>query len=201
MKIESTHSIEITDFVELAQINPKFFYKPYFLEPQKGGEKGYGLLHRALTETGKVGVAKVAIKSREYLAAVKPDGLFLILELMHFAQEVLEPDELNGGVQEVAPRELEMAKQLIGAMTADWEPAKYQDQYQTALKTMIEEKIQNRPASAPALPSKQQMTGDIMEILRQSLLKTIETKKKPARTSPRTSTAGLVKAKRVAGKR
>ena len=85
-----------------------------------------------------------------------------------------------------------MAKQLIGAMTSDWEPTKYQDQYQTALKMMIEEKIQNRPASAPALPSKKQMTGDIMEILRQSLLKTIETKKKPARSSPRTSTAGLV---------
>ena len=78
VKIESTHSIEITDFVEQAQINPKFFYKPYFLEPQKGGEKSYALLHRALSDTGKIGVAKVAISSREYLAAVKPDGLFLI---------------------------------------------------------------------------------------------------------------------------
>ena len=95
VKIESTHSIEITDFVELAQINPKFFYKPYFLEAQKGGEKGYTLLHRALAETGKIGIAKVAIKNREYLAAVKPDGLFLILELMHFAQEVLEPEGLK----------------------------------------------------------------------------------------------------------
>ena len=89
VKIEATHSVEITDFVEQAQINPKFFYKPYFLEPQKGGEKSYALLHRALSDTGKIGVAKVAISSREYLAAVKPDGLFLILELMHFAHEVL----------------------------------------------------------------------------------------------------------------
>src|SRR4029453_13202016 len=85
VKIESTHSVEITDFVEQAEINPKFFYKPYFLEPHKGGEKGVAPFQRALSGTGKVGFAKVAIQSREYLAAVKPDGLFLILELMHFA--------------------------------------------------------------------------------------------------------------------
>src|SRR5262245_7203562 len=68
VEIESTHTIEITDFVELSEINPKYFYKPYFLEAQKGGEKGYALLHRALAESGKVGIAKVAIRSREYLA-------------------------------------------------------------------------------------------------------------------------------------
>ena len=82
VRIESTHSIDITDFVELEQVDPKFFYKPYFLEPQKGGEKAYALLHKALSGTGKIGVAKVVISNREYLAAVKPDGLFLILELM-----------------------------------------------------------------------------------------------------------------------
>src|SRR5215207_346048 len=71
VQIESTHSVEINEFVDLAQINPKFFYKPYFLEAQKGGEKAYALLHRALRETGKVGIAKVAISSREHLAAVK----------------------------------------------------------------------------------------------------------------------------------
>jgi DNA end-binding protein Ku len=79
VRIESIHSIEINDFIHADDVNPKYFYKPYFLEAQKGGEKGYALLHRALIETGKVGVAKVAIRSREYLAAVKPDGLFLML--------------------------------------------------------------------------------------------------------------------------
>src|SRR5206468_533978 len=72
VQIESTHSVEITDFVDQAQINPKFFYKPYFLEPQKGGEKAYALLHKALTTAGKLGVAKVAIQKREYLAAATP---------------------------------------------------------------------------------------------------------------------------------
>ena len=146
VKIESTHSVEITDFVEQAQINPKFFYKPYFLEPQKGGEKSYAVLHRALSDTGKIGVAKVAISSREYLAAVKPDGLFLILELMHFAHEVLEPESLtSAGDREVAPKELEMAKKLIDAMTTEWEPTKYKDQYQTAVMEMIEN---SRPSGA-----------------------------------------------------
>src|ERR1043165_5100627 len=87
VQIESMHAIEITDFIDADDVNPKYFYKPYFLEAQKGGEKGYALLHRALIETGMIGIAKVAIRSREYLAAVKPDGLFLMLELMHFAAE------------------------------------------------------------------------------------------------------------------
>src|SRR5947207_8263540 len=97
VRIESTHSIDITDFVELKQVDPKFFYKPYFLEPQKGGEKAYTLLHRALTGTSKIGIAKVVISNREHLASVKPDGLFLILELMHFASEILSPEELKNG--------------------------------------------------------------------------------------------------------
>src|ERR1700716_2618290 len=97
VKIESTHSIDITDFVQLDHVDPKFFYKPYFLEPQKGGEKAYALLHKALVGTGKIGVAKVVISNREYLASVKPDGLFLVLELMHFASEVLSAEELNRG--------------------------------------------------------------------------------------------------------
>src|SRR5215471_7838688 len=71
----SFRQLRASDFVEQAQINPKFFYKPYFLEPQKGGEKAYALLHKALTSSNKLGVAKVAIQEREYLAAVKPDGL------------------------------------------------------------------------------------------------------------------------------
>ncbi len=95
VRIESTHSIDITDFVDLELVDPKFFYKPYFLEPQKGGEKAYALLHKALSGTGKIGIAKVVIANREYLAAVKPDGLFLVLELMHFASEVLTPEEFE----------------------------------------------------------------------------------------------------------
>src|SRR3954449_8829002 len=114
VRIESTHSIDITDFVDLTQVDPKFFYKPYFLEPQKGGEKAYGLLHKALAGTGKIGIAKVVISNREHLASVKPDGLFLILELMHFASEILSPEALkNAPTSAITDKELKMAQTLI----------------------------------------------------------------------------------------
>jgi DNA end-binding protein Ku len=198
VKIESTHSIEITDFVEQAQINPKFFYKPYFLEPQKGGEKSYALLHRALSDTGKVGVAKVAISNREYLAAVKPDGLFLILELMHFAHEVLEPESLtSAGDREVAPKELEMAKKLIEAMTTEWEPTKYKDQYQTAVMEMIENKAAHRaPSAQPEIARSPSNIVDLVAVLQQSLQNAGTRKKQTERGGRPKSTAALLKQKR-----
>jgi DNA end-binding protein Ku len=198
VKIESTRSVEITDFVVQAQINPKFFYKPYFLEAQKGGEKAYSLLHRALTDTGKVGVAKVAIQSREYLAAVKPDGLFLILELMHFAHEVLEPESLKSAAErDVAPKELEMAKALVEAMTTEWEPTKYKDQYQTAIMEMIEEKALKRaPSSAPLAPRPASNIVDMVAVLQESLKKAEADRKPPLKASK--PAAATVKAKKKA---
>src|SRR6476646_7025669 len=121
VRIESTHSIDITDFVDLTQVDPKFFYKPYFLEPQKGGEKAYALLHRALAGTGRIGIAKVVIRNSEHLASVKPDGLFLILELMHFASEILSPEELKSGpTSAITDKELKMAQSLIESMSVPW---------------------------------------------------------------------------------
>jgi len=199
VEIESTHTVEITDFVEVAQINPKFFYKPYFLEAQKGGERAYSLLHRALVETGKVGIAKVAIKSREYLAAVKPDGLFLMLELMHFAQEVLEPEELKpANATDVAANELKMAKALVESMTSDWEPTKYEDRYQKALMEVIDEKVQKRPHVSKAPARTASNVVDILAVLQESLAKNADTKKKSGGTSKPTNrtTSALVKAKR-----
>ena len=203
VKIESTNSIEITDFVEQAEINPKFFYKPYFLEPQKGGEKGYTLLHRAMQETGKLGIAKVAIRNREYLAAIKPDGFFIILELMHFAQEVLEPETLKSAEGlDVTPKELAMAKQLIETLAAPWEPAKYEDQYQTALKQVIEAKLHQQPLETKAARVAPAMETDILAVLQQSLARAGTSKsatavKEPAsKTGRKTSTATLVKQKR-----
>ena len=198
VKIESTHSIEITDFVEQSQINPKFFYKPYFLEAQKGGEKPYALLYKALLETGKIGIAKVAILSREYLAAVKPDGLFLILELMHFAHEVLEPEALKTPAEkDVSPKELAMAKALIESMTTEWEPAKYKDQYRAAVMELIEEKAQKRPPSIkPIAPRMASNVVDLVAVLQESLQKVGTKKGEPKSSSRERSTNALVKQKR-----
>src|SRR4029077_15088352 len=131
----------------------------------------YAVFHRALSATGKIGVAKVAISSREYLAAIKSDGLFLILELMHFAHEVLEPESLtSAGDREVAPKELEMAKKLIDAMTTEWEPTKYKDQYETAVMKMIESKAADRsPSAKPDTTRTPSNVVDLMAVLQQSL--------------------------------
>jgi len=202
VKIESTHSIDITDFVELKQVDPKFFYKPYFLEPQKGGEKAYTLLHRALSGTGKIGVAKVVISNREHLASVKPDGLFLILELMHFASEILSPEELKSGhVGTITEKELKMAQSLIDSMSSEWEPDKYRDEYRNAMLELIEQKAQHKEiAGKPTPVMRSTKVVDLVKVLQESLNRnqSLKPKRNGARTAARRSTSTLVKAKRRA---
>jgi DNA end-binding protein Ku len=200
VKIESTHSIDITDFVDLEQVDPKFFYKPYFLEAQKGGEKAYALLHKALAGSGKIGVAKVVISNREHLASVKPDGLFLILELMHFAQEILSPDELTKPSGAITEKELKMAQALIESMSVPWEPEKYRDEYRTALLEIIEQKAQNKEiAGKPAAAPRSTNVIDLVKVLQESLSRnqSIKPKRNGARSGGR-STASMVKQKRRA---
>ena len=197
VKIESTHSIDITDFVELEQVDPKFFYKPYFLEPQKGGEKAYALLHKALSGTDKIGVAKVVISNREHLAAVKPDGLFLILELMHFASEILSAEELSRGPSmALNEKELKMAQALVDSMTVAWEPEKYRDEYRTAVMDLIEQKAKNKKIDIkPAVPHPSTNVVDLVKVLQESLNRSQSVKvKRTANGAKRTST--LVKQKR-----
>jgi DNA end-binding protein Ku len=141
--LEATQTVDIQDFVEEDEIDPMFFTKPYYLEPQKGGDKAYVLLRDALSDTKKVGIAKVVIKTRQYLAGVKPEGDVLILELMHFADELLDASQLHVPKKlEVGKRELDMAKALITSMSARWDPEKYHDDYREALMEVIEEKVE-----------------------------------------------------------
>jgi DNA end-binding protein Ku len=200
VKIESTHSIDITDFVDLGQVDPKFFYKPYFLEPQKGGEKAYALLHKALSGTGKIGIAKVVISNREHLAAVKPDGLFLILELMHFASEILSAEELSRGPATTPnDKEVKMAQALIDTMSSEWQPEKYRDEYRTAMLEMIEQKAKNKkiPARAP-VPHPTTNVVDLVKVLQESLNRSQSVKVKRGSNGARRSTSTLVKQKRRA---
>ena len=202
VKIESTHSIDITDFVEVEQVDPKFFYKPYFLEPQKGGEKAYALLHKALGGTGKIGIAKVVISNREYLASVKPDGLFLVLDLMHFSSEILKPEELNAPKTTISDKELAMAKTLIDSMSSEWEPDKYRDEYRNAVLELIEQKAQHKQiADRPAAPVRQTNVVDLVKVLQESLARNQSVKPKrgsSARSNGSRSTSTLVKQKRRA---
>src|SRR5918911_358406 len=194
VRIESTHSIDITDFVDLEQVDPKFFYKPYFLEPQKGGEKAYAVLHKALSGTGKIGVAKVVISNREHLAAVKPDGLFLILELMHFASEVLSPEELTRPTTTLNDKELKMAQALIDSMSVDWQPEKYRNEYRNAVMELIEQKAKNKQLPpAPAPTPRSTIVVDLVKVLQESInrSKSVRVKRTGAGSGVRRNTSSL----------
>src|SRR5438045_4324036 len=153
-----------------------FFDKTDYLEPQKGGDKAYALLRDALKDTNKVGVAKVVIKTRQYLAGVKPEDGALVLELMHVADELADPEKLHVPKKmEVGKREMTMAKSLIDSMSSKWEPEKYKDDYREALMEVIEEKveaggkeIEEKPKKAPK-PTK---VIDLVSVLQKSLEQT-----------------------------
>src|SRR5881296_1233746 len=171
--LEATQTVDIQDFVELDEIDPIFFYKPYYLEPQKGGDKAYALLRDALKDSKKVGVAKVVIKTREYLAGVKPEDGALVLELMHFADELADTSKLHIPKKvEVGKREMKMAKSLIDSMSSKWNPEKYKDDYREALMEVIEEKVEaggkeidEKPKKAPK-PTK---VINLVSVLQKSL--------------------------------
>jgi DNA end-binding protein Ku len=171
--VEATQTVDIQDFVELDEIDPIFFYKPYYLQPQRGGDKAYVLLRDALKDSKKVGIAKVVIKTREYLAGVKPEDGALVLELMHFADELADTSKLHIPKKvEVGKREMDMAKALIDSMSAKWNPEKYKDDYREALMEVIEEKveaggeeIEEKPKKAPK-PTK---VIDLVSVLQKSL--------------------------------
>ena len=171
--LEATQTVDIQDFVEVDDIDPMYFYKPYYLEPQKGGDKAYVLLRDALEESKKVGIAKVVIKTRQYLAGVKPEDSVLILELMHFAEELADPEKLHIPKKlEPGKRELDMAKALVGSMSSKWNPEKYHDDYREALMEVIQEKveaggkeIEEKPKKAPK-PTK---VIDLVSVLQKSL--------------------------------
>ncbi len=172
--LEATQTVDIQDFVELEEIDPMFFYKPYYLEPQKGGAKAYALLRETLAKTKKVGIAKVVIKTRQYLAGVKPLKHALVLELMHFAEELSDSEKLNlpGKSAEPGKREMDMARALVESMSSKWTPQKYKDDYRDALLGVIEEKVEAGGEEIEATPKRKKPSSkviDLVAVLQESL--------------------------------
>ena len=164
--VEATQTVDISDFVSLDDIDPMYFDKPYYLEPQKGGKKAYALLRDTLKETGKVGIAKVVIKTKQHLAAVKPKGNAIVLELMHFAEELLEPNELDLPKDEaVGKKELDMAKALVQSMTSKWDAKKFQDDYTHKLREVIEEKVAAGGKELPAPRGKAKAPTNVVDLV------------------------------------
>jgi DNA end-binding protein Ku len=174
--LEATQTVDIQDFVDEDDIDPMFFYKPYYLEPQKGGDKAYVLLRDVLAKTKKVGIAKVVIKTRQYLAGVKAEDSVLVLELMHFAEELADTDKLNVPKKlEPGKREIDMATALVESMSSKWDPEKYRDDYREALMEVIEEKVEAGGKEVEEKPKKKAPPStkviDLVAVLQESLNK------------------------------
>ncbi len=187
--IEATQSVDIVEFVTLEEIDPVFFDKPYYLEPDKKGAKAYALLLQSLKKNNKVGIAKVVIKTRQHLAAVKPEKNALVLELMHFAEELVPTSSLQvPGHVEIGQKEMDMASELVGRMTGKWEPEKYKDEYKHKLLHLIEQKVESG-GKTPAVkevgrkaPSK---VIDLVSVLQESLQHAEKGTKKSRKGIPR----------------
>ena len=152
---ESHETVEVETFVDFGAIQPQFYEKPYVLVPAKKAEKGYVLLRETLKKTGKIGIARVVIRTREHLCAVLPQGDALMLMMMRYPQELVDPAEYNlpkgnTGDYRISPKELEMAKQLIGSMSGEWQPGDYKDEFRGRLEAVIRRKMKSKGALAQA---------------------------------------------------
>jgi DNA end-binding protein Ku len=196
---EATQSVDIVEFVDLDQINPMYFDTPYYLEPEKKGRHAYALLRESLRDANKVGIARVVIRSREHLAALKPNGEALVLELMHFSDELVEQSDFDFPElkEKVAPAELKVAKMLIDSMSSDtFEPEKFHDDYREAVMAMIDARVAGEAVSVPETkrPAATNVVN-LMDVLQRSL---DQTKRGGAPLHPKAAAAGKPAPKKAA---
>jgi len=170
LDVELTKTIDICDFVDLEEIDPIYYRKAYYLLPQEGGEKPYRLLTRALEETGKVGIAKVVIRNKQHLAALRPFEKVLVLETMYYADEVRQPEKVDGRVQLQKP-EVEMAKSLVENLSEPFKPEKYDDTYRKELLDLLRAKAKGKPLPEPEEEPEGEVV-DLMAALRESVERT-----------------------------
>jgi DNA end-binding protein Ku len=196
---ELTKTIEIEKFVELSEIEPTFFEKPYYLVPAKGGEKGYVLLREAMKKTGRVGVCRVVIRARGHLAMLMPMGNVLVLELLRFQQELRDPKDLdvptgNKGKHHVTPRELELATNLVEGMAGEWDPADYEDEYRGALMKLIHKRIKAgqteiSPEDEEEEVKEEPPTINFIDVLKKSVEGRPTTRRRPPRRAKKATKA------------
>lgn len=146
---DNKESVDIDTFVDADSIGAEFYEKPYILEPGKKAEKGYVLLREVLKRSGKVGIGRVVIRTREYLAAVMPHGDALLLMILRYAQELVDPADYKlpeGGLAKwkISPREIDMAEQLIKSMSSQWQPDGYKDDFRQRLHKVIEQRVKSK---------------------------------------------------------
>jgi DNA end-binding protein Ku len=190
--VTSSRAIDIQEFVDLAEIDPIYFKKSYYLVPEETGIKAYTLLREAMSDSSKVGIAKVSFRDKEHLAALRFKDDVFVLETMYWPDEIraAEFEEIEKPVK-LRPQEVQMAQALIESLTGDWNPEEFTDEYREALLDIVEKKAAGEEIVV-AEPAEEAKVVDLMEALKAS----VEAAKKP--TPAKRSAAKRTTAKRTA---
>lgn len=172
---EKTQTVDILDFVDLEDIDPRFFDKPYYLAPEKRGAKSYALLRETLRRTGKAGIASVVIRTKQYLAALTVHEEVMVLNILRYNHELRDWDSLDlpKGKEGVSDREIEMAERLVEGMVSKWDPDRYKDTYAADMMAMIKQRIKSGKTEeideTPVERQKGDNVVDLMALLKQSV--------------------------------
>lgn len=198
---EGREAVEVEAFVDADSIGPEYFEKPYVLVPGKKAEKGYVLFRETLKRTGKIGIARVVIRTREYLSAVMPKGDALMLMLLRYPQELVDTSDYKipegaASRHRISPKEMQMAEQLIESMSGEWKPGDYRDEFRDRLRKVIEKRLKSRGVVTPPTDEEAQMPEnattnvvDFMALLQKSLASKKRTPAKKAAAKPARKTA------------
>ena len=193
---EKSRTIDIEDFVELAEIDPIYYDHPYWLVPDKGAAKAYALLLEAMKESGKVAIARVVLRNKEHLVALRPAGGGLMMETMNFHDEVVSSEELDELVaaseSAASDREVKMAQQLIDSLTTQFTPESYSDTYREKVLDLIERKAQGEEIAIQPKAAEPARVPDLMAALEASLA-AVKSEPKPAKAPAKKPAAGSKK--------
>lgn len=180
---ENTKTVDILDFVDLSQVDPIYFDKTYYLEPAPGGEKAYTLIVDAMQKTGKIAIAKIFIRSKQSLAAIRVKENVLVMETIFYPDEIRSPASLNQGLGpgKLNENEIKMAVSLIESLSTDFDPARYEDTYRQALWEIIEARVAGQEVVSPVPIAEKGKVVDLMEALKASVKLAEENRKSTAK--------------------
>ncbi len=170
---KKTRTIDIEDFVDIEDIDPIYYDHPYYLAPGTGAGKSYALLAQAMEDAGKVGIARVVIRSKEQLVALRPRGEVITMETLLFGDEVVSPEDIgdlpDADEAKASKREVDMARQLIDSLSSDFDPSKYRDEYREAVLEMIERKADGQEIAVQPEEEEPEAVPDLMAALEASI--------------------------------
>ncbi len=179
---EASRTVDIEEFIDLSDIDPVFFDTPYYVAPVKAAEKPYALLVRAMEEQGKVAIARFVLRTKQYLAALRPKDGKLLLSTMVYADELVPPEEIPELVSldgvPVSDKELAMAKQLVASLSTEFHPERFRDEYRERVLELIERKAEGEPLVVAAAPADDGAVVDLMAALEASVAEAREARRR-----------------------